>query len=202
MTNLVRVDASALPAAMSHSKQLADVFQTAWQAKNQGKVVVHTLADAPFKHLDGMLIGAMYTPADQRTAQQKIALETSDQLIAELKAASHLLITTPMYNFGIPSTLKSYLDQIARVGETFVYTEDGPKGLLSGCSATIIMSSGGDYTQPPLSAMDFVTPYLKTLLGFIGITEVAVVVAPGLGKGEEAVAAAMQQAKVSINKLF
>jgi FMN-dependent NADH-azoreductase len=202
MTKLVRVDASALSNEHSHSKQLADVFQNTWQAKNAGEVILHDLAQQPINHLDAALIAAMYTPADQRTEAQKASLQISDQLIAELKSASHLLISTPMYNFAIPSTLKSYFDQVARAGETFVYSEKGPKGLLSHCSATIILASGGDYTKAPLSDMDFVTPYLKTVLGFLGMTQVEVIVAPGLSMGEDKAQAAMQNAKAKIAALI
>ena len=191
-----------MAAETAHSKQLADDFSQRWQAKNAGEVIHHDLSSLNLGHLDVEMLGALFTPADQRSAQQQAKLTLPDEWVSQLKSAQHLLIATPMYNFSIPSQLKTYIDSVARAQETFQYTEQGPVGLLTHLKATLIVTSGGDYTQAPLSSMDFVTPYLKTVLGFMGIEVVNVVVAPGLAMGAEVEANAMQQARQSLEKLF
>ncbi|MBV6658574.1 MAG: NAD(P)H-dependent oxidoreductase [Devosiaceae bacterium] len=121
--------------------------------------------------VDGAWIGAAFGGED------KSPLATSQELIAEVKAADHIVIATPIWNFGVPASLKAWIDQVARAGETFRYTETGPQGLLKGKRATIVISSGGTEAD---SAIDFATPYLRHVLGFIGITDVEVVAADRL----------------------
>ncbi|MEM1285847.1 MAG: NAD(P)H-dependent oxidoreductase [Pseudomonadota bacterium] len=121
--------------------------------------------------VDGAWIGAAFGGDD------KTPLTTSEELVAEIKAADHLVIATPIWNFGVPATLKAWIDQIARAGVTFQYSDQGPVGLLEGKRATIIISSGGTESG---SAIDFATPYLKHVLGFIGIHDVDVVAADRL----------------------
>lgn len=121
--------------------------------------------------VSGDWIGAAYGGED------KTPLTTSEELIAEVQAADHIVIATPIWNFGVPAALKAWVDQICRVGVTFAYSETGPKGLLEGKKATIIISSGGTESG---SAIDFATPYLTHVLGFIGITDVDVVAADRL----------------------
>jgi FMN-dependent NADH-azoreductase len=106
-----------------------------------------------------------------------------------------------MYNFSVPSTLKAYIDQILRAGRTFQYTDTGPQGLINGKKAVLILSTGGVYSKGPMLAMDFLTPYLKAVLGFIGITDVEVVLAEGLAFGTEAAAQAMVSAKGQLDLL-
>ncbi len=122
--------------------------------------------------VDSDWTGANFTPADDRTSEQKARLALSDNLIAEVKAADTLILSVPMYNFGVPSTLKAWIDHICRAGHTFNYTEDGPVGLLTGKSAVLVVTTGG---TPVDSGVDFTTPYLRQVLGFIGITDVTVI---------------------------
>ena len=129
--------------------------------------------------VDADWIAANFTPADQRTAEQSQKLRTSDQLIDEIKSADTLVIGTPIYNFGIPATLKAWIDQVARVGLTFRYTEKGPVGLLEGKRAIVVVASGGTKVG---SDIDFATPYLRHALKFIGIEDVTVIAADALGK--------------------
>lgn len=200
MATVLRIDSSALSNG-SHSKALADFFQTQWLAKYP-KDIFQTLElnQTPPPHLSEATIDAMFTPAEKRSAQQTQQLALSTDYIEQLKNADIILISTPMYNFGIPSTLKAYLDHALRVGETFVYTDKEPKGLLENKKAIIVAASGGNYTQPPLDAMNFVTPYLKTALSFIGIEDVTIVEAPGMAGDETAINASIEQAKQALQK--
>lgn len=127
--------------------------------------------------IDGNWVGANFTPADQRTDAQKEALALSDTMIAELNEADTLVIGLPIYNFGVPARLKAWVDQVARAGVTFRYTEAGPVGLLTGKRAILAVASGGTAVG---SEIDFATTYMKQVLGFIGITDVTIVAADQL----------------------
>ncbi len=141
-----------------------------------GKVIRRDLAHA-IPQIDETWVNANFTPADQRSKAQSAALELSDTLISEIKAADVLVIGVPVYNFGIPTALKAWIDQIARAGVTFSYTEDGPKGLLEGKRAIIALASGG---TPVGSEIDFASGYMRHIMGFIGITDVEIVAADRL----------------------
>ncbi|MGB1238137.1 MAG: FMN-dependent NADH-azoreductase [Pseudomonadales bacterium] len=119
------------------------------------------------------VIGAFYTPPEARSEAQASLVALSDTLIDELEAADVIAIGAPMHNFGVSSQLKCYIDHIARVGRTFQYTENGPQGLLENKKVFVFCSSGGDYSHSPMAALDQLTPYLKTVLGFIGISDVS-----------------------------
>lgn len=165
MTKVLKIDASGRTEA-SVSRDMSD--RIAQRLANGGEIVSRDLNDhLPFINADW--IGANFTPAENRTEAQKQTLALSDSLIEELRAADTLVIGTPVYNFGIPATLKAWVDQIARAGVTFRYTENGPEGLLKGKKAVVAFASGG---VPMGAAMDYVTPYLKTVLGFVGITDI------------------------------
>lgn len=173
MTKVLKIDASGRTEG-SVSRDMSD--RIAKRMANGGKIVSRDLNDhLPF--IDEDWIGANFTPADDRTEDQKEKLALSDSLIEELRAADTLVIGTPVYNFGIPATLKAWVDQIARAGVTFRYTENGPEGLLKGKKAVVAFASGG---VPMGAAMDHVTPYLKTVLGFVGITEIEFLDTDGL----------------------
>jgi FMN-dependent NADH-azoreductase len=116
-------------------------------------------------------IGANFTAADQRSADQLQTLSDSDQLVAELQQADWIIIGSPIYNFSVPAVLKAWVDQVARAQLTFRYTEQGPEGLLKNKQAILVMASGG---VPIGSDMDFATPYLHQVMGFLGITDVQV----------------------------
>ena len=149
----------------------------------------------PLPLLDEAWVGANFTPADQRSDDQKALLAQSDALIAELKQADTIVIGTPIYNFSVPSTLKAWIDLVARAGVTFSYSEAGPKGLLEGKRAIIAVASGG--TQAG-SDIDFATTYLRHVLGFIGITDVELVAADQLSMDAEG---SMARAKSAIEEL-
>jgi FMN-dependent NADH-azoreductase len=182
MPTLLHVDSSPLESSVS--RELTREFVNTWNAAHtDGGVIYRDLAANPLKPLDAAWIGAAYTPEAARTPEQKTVLAVSDELIGELQAADELVIGVAMHNFSIPSVLKLWIDQVVRNGHTFSYREGGPKGLLQGKKATILIASGGVYEPgTPAGAFNFVEPYLKTILGFIGVSEVKFVTASGVGK--------------------
>lgn len=201
MPHLLQIDASSQP-DISHSKMLADVYQQQWLKHVSGDLTQHSLIDMNLPHVNNDFIGAMFTPTEERTAEQQQTLNVSDDLVFELKQTSTLLISTPMYNFSIPSQLKAYFDHVIRAGETFRYGENGPEGLLNIEEVIVVVSSGGDYTAPPMDNMNHVKPYLSTLLGFIGLTNVTWIEAPNMSRSGELQEQSLQDAKDSIHALF
>jgi FMN-dependent NADH-azoreductase len=176
---LLKINSSPLQSSIS--SELTAEFAKAWQAKNPGgSVISRNLSDAPPQPIDQAWIGAAYTPESGRTDEQKAILAPSDILIGELQQADEIVIGVAMHNFSIPSVLKLWIDQVARSGKTFSYGANGPEGLLKGKKATILVASGGVYEAgTPAAAMNFVEPYLRAVLGFLGITDVNFVTAAG-----------------------
>lgn len=129
--------------------------------------------------VDENWITANFTDPEQRSETQKKALRFSDELIAELQQASHLVIAAPIYNFSVPAVLKAWIDQVARAKVTFRYTENGPEGLLKGKKAYLVIASGG---VPLGSEVDFVSPYLRQVMSFLGIDDVTEINANELGQ--------------------
>lgn len=151
------------------------------QAANPGSTVqTRDLATQPFPHLEEAKLQSLNTPAEGRTPEQQEAVRHSDEAIAEVMAADVLVIGAPLYNFSIPSTLKAWIDHIARAGVTFRYSAAGPEGLVKGKKVYVAMSSGGIYSEGPAAGYDFVAPYLKAVLGFLGMSDVTVARAEGL----------------------
>ena len=146
-------------------------------------MIDRNLATSGLQPLDAAWISSAFTPEDSRAPEQKQALATSDELIAELEQADEYVFGVAMHNFSIPSVLKLWIDQVVRSGRTFSYTASGPQGLLQGKKATVLVASGGVYEAgSPAGAMNFIDPYLKTILAFIGITDVKFVSAGGAAK--------------------
>src|ERR1700733_10367230 len=165
----------------SISRKLTEKFsETCLKSHPGGKIVERDLTTLDLPVLDASWISAAYTPEASRTAAQTNALATSDSLIRDLEQADEYVFGVPMHNFSIPSTLKLWIDQIARAGKTFSYGADGPKGLLTGKKATLLLASGGEYGKnSAMASFDFVTPYLKAVLAFLGITDVTIIAAGG-----------------------
>jgi len=180
MPTLLHIDASPLGNA-SVSRHLSAEFVRNWQQANPtGQVITRDLCTSPIPPVDGNWVGAAYTPEEKRTAEQKAVVALSDELIAELEAADEYVFGVPMHNFGIPSTLKLWIDQIARVSRTFSYGASGPVGLLKGKKATFLVASGGVYQKgAPMEAYDFVEPYLRAVFGFLGVSSTDFIVAGG-----------------------
>jgi FMN-dependent NADH-azoreductase len=182
MTTLLQIN-SSLFSSGGHSSQLANDFVAAWRAINpDAQVKVRDLATDPLPHLDAQRVSAFFASPDARTPEQQILVNESNALINEIKASDLIVIGLPMYNFGIPSTLKAYFDQIARAGLTFRYTENGPEGLLADKKAFIFATRGGMYAG---TALDSQTTYVRDFLNFLGITDVEFIYAEGLNMGEE-----------------
>ena len=179
MPTLLHLDSSPLESSIS--RELTREFVKTWkEAHSGGTVTYRDLAVHAPKPVDGAWIGAAYTPENARTEEQKATLALSDELIAELEAADEYVFGVAMHNFSIPATLKLWIDQIARRGRTFAYGANGPEGLLKGKKATILTASGGAYAEgTPAGSFNFADPYLKTVLGFLGVTEVTVIAAGG-----------------------
>jgi FMN-dependent NADH-azoreductase len=179
MPTLLHLDSSPLEGSIS--RELTREFVKTWKnAHPDGTVIYRDLAANPLKPVDAAWIYASFTPEANRSPEQKAALAASDELIAELEQADEYVFGVAMHNFSIPSVLKLWVDQIVRSGRTFVYAESGPQGLLHGKKATILAASGGVYQAgTPAGAMNFVDPYLKMILAFIGVTEATFVTAGG-----------------------
>lgn len=146
-------------------------------------------------HLDSDWIGANFTPANDHTAEQRALLRISDTLVDEIRRADTIVIGLPVWNFGIPAALKAWVDLVARAGETFRYTKDGPQGLLTGKRAILALASGGTAVD---SEIDFATPYMRHVLGFIGITDVSVVAADQMALDPEASLKAADEAVLNL----
>lgn len=138
------------------------------------QVKEHDLLKDRFPHLDEMHIASFFTPEENRSAQNKEAIRPSDEAIQEINDADIIVIGTPLFNFGIPSSLKAWIDHIARAGVTFKYDENGPEGLVKGKKVYVAMASGGIYSDGPMASYDFAVPYLKSALGFLGMTDITV----------------------------
>ncbi|HTD95881.1 MAG TPA: NAD(P)H-dependent oxidoreductase [Edaphobacter sp.] len=182
MATLLHLDSSPLESSIS--RELTREFVKTWKAAHPGGTVIdRDLTLHPAKPLNAAWIGAVYTPEAARTEEQKEFLALSDELIGELQQADEYVFGVAMHNFSIPSVLKLWIDQVVRKEKTFTYGEGGPQGLLQGKKATILVASGGIYEPgTPAAAMNFIEPYLKAILGFIGITDVKFVTAAGVAQ--------------------
>ena len=165
-------------------------------------VVERALSPQTMPHLDGETFVAMGTPSGEHDSRQQAAVALSDTLIAELEAADTIVLAAPMYNFSIPSTLKAWIDHVARRGRTFRYTEKGPEGLLKGKKVFVLTARGGVYSNgAPAAAFDFQEPYLRAVLAFLGLTDVTFVHFEGLAMGPEAANANRAKALATIEQL-
>ena len=167
------------------------------QAANPGaQLTLRDLAVTPHPVLDEAALGALFTPVDQRSPEQAARVALDDALIAEIQAHDTLVLGVPMYNFGVPVQLKSWIDAIARTGVTFRYTETGPEGLLKGKKVYVALARGGLYRD---TANDSQVPYLKSVLGFLGLSDVSFIYAEGLAMGTESAEKAFAQADSDLN---
>ncbi len=195
MTTILQLNSSARTQG-AQSTLLANELTAKLQQSNAGaKVVVRDLLADALPHLDEFVLGAFFTPAGKRTVEQTLIVAKSDALIAELQAADIVVIGAPLYNFSISSQLKTYFDWISRAGVTFSYTENGPQGLVKGKQVFVVSARGGKYQGTP---NDTQTPYLKTFLGFLGMTDVSFIYAEGLNMGPDAANAALAGAREAI----
>lgn len=202
MANVLHIDSSVRHTG-SLSRQLGGEFIAKWKAANPSDTIVtRDLASAPLPHLTEQLIGAFFTPPEQRNADQAHTIKLSDALVDELLAADTIVIGAPMYNFSVTSGLKAWIDHVARAGRTFKYGASGPEGLVTGKKVYVFTASGGVYSQGPAAAYDHLTTYLRAALGFLGMTDITFVIAEGVGMGEDAVAAAVAKGRADIDAIL
>ena len=164
-------------------------------AHPDAELVVRDLARQPLPVLDEAALGALFTPEDQRTPEQAARVAIDDAAIAEIQAADVVVIGVPMYNFGVPVQLKAWIDAISRARVTFTYTEKGPQGLLTGKKVYVVLARGGLYRDTPADSQ---VPYLRSVLNFLGMTDVEFIYAEGLAMGEEAAQRALADAALDI----
>lgn len=202
MANVLYINSSVRNAG-SLSRQLSAEFIAKWKAANPADTVVERdLASNPVPHLTEQMMGAFFTPAEQRNAEQAHVVKVSDTLVDELIAADVVVIGAPMYNFSVPSSLKAWIDHVARAGRTFQYGANGPEGLLKGKKVYVFTASGGVYSEGAATAYDHLTTFLRTVLGFLGLTDVQFIRAEGVAMGEQAVADTVAKGRKSIDDLI
>jgi FMN-dependent NADH-azoreductase len=180
MSILLKVDSSPM-GGNSVSRKLTAKFADSWRRAHPGGTILsRDLTTLELPVVDALWITAAHQPEASLTADQKSVLAISDSLIADLQRADEYVFGVPMHNFGIPSTLKLWIDQIVRRGKTFAYTESGPQGLLTGKRVTLLIASGGVYEPgTATAAFNFVAPYLRTLFAFLGVTDLNIIAAEG-----------------------
>jgi len=188
-TTILRIDASMRDEG-SVSRELADAHIA---RRPEARVIRRDLAVSSLPFHDATWITANFTDAAERTPEQFEALTLSDSLIEELRAADEIVIALPVYNFGVPAALKAWFDLVVRARVTFNYGPDGPVGLLEGKRATVLVASGGTRVG---SEIDFATPWVRHVLGFIGIAEVEIIAADALGSGTERLVEAKERIRL------
>ncbi len=189
MNNILHIDASGRKTASVSRRLSNEIVQ---EISNDQSTVVYRDVSQGLPFVDEMMIGAYFTQSDERSEEQHQAISISDTIVEELKAADSVIIGLPIYNFSMPAGFKAWSDLAARVGETFNYTENGPVGLLEGKKAYAVVASGGTKVG---SEIDFLTPWLRHFLGFIGINDVKIVQAEALNQNGDK---AIEEARASI----
>jgi FMN-dependent NADH-azoreductase len=198
MSNLLVVTSSASGKASVSNQLVRRAVDALRRNDPEVQVVARDLAEDPLPHLDAEAVAAIR--GEPANAVQKAARARSDTVVAEVQWADTLVIGAPMYNFGIPSTLKAWFDHLLRAGITFRYTENGPLGLLQGKRAIVVLARGGLYSEGPAQVLDAQEPHLRALLNFIGIDDITFVRAEKLAMGEEARAEGLALAEVELDR--
>lgn len=197
--NILQINASARTAG-ANSTRLADAIVARLRAAHpEAALTVRDLASEPHPVLDAPALNALFTPAEQRTPEQAARVALDDALIAQVQAVDTLVLGVPMYNFGVPVQLKTWIDAIARAGVTFRYTANGPEGLLQGKKVYVALARGGLYRDTPADSQ---VPYLKSILGFLGMKDVNFIYAEGLAMGPDAASRAFADADRQLDALF
>lgn len=192
---ILQINSSARSAG-ANSTRLADAITARLKAANPAAVVeLRDLAANPHPVLDEAALGALFTPAEQRTPEQAARVALDDALIAQVQSADAIVLGVPMCNFGVPVQLKTWIDAIAKAGVTFRYTENGPEGLIKGKKVYVALARGGLYRDTPADSQ---VPYLKGVLGFLGMTDVEFIYAEGLSMGAESADKAFAEAEAAI----
>ena len=196
MSNVLIIESSARQQD-SFSRELTQQFISHWKTLHPAdRLTIRDVAVNPVPHLDADLLGGWMKPEAQRNAAEQASLQRSNELTDELLAADVLVLAAPMYNFAIPSTLKSWLDHVLRAGLTFKYTDTGPQGLLTGKKAYVLTARGGIYAG---STADHQEPYLRQALAFVGIHDVTFIHAEGMNLGGDFQEKGLNQAKARLS---
>ena len=196
---ILQINASARSAG-ANSTRLADAVTARLLAADlQAVVELRDLAAQPHPVLDEPALGALFTPVEQRTPEQAARVALDDALIAQVQASDVIVLGVPMYNFGVPVQLKTWIDAIARAGVTFRYTANGPEGLLKGKKVYVALARGGLYRNTPADSQ---VPYLSSVLGFLGMTDVEFIYAEGLAMGADSAGKAFAEAEAHLDQLF
>ncbi len=197
--NILQINASARTVGANSTRVAERIVARLRAANPDANLTLRDLAANPHPVLDEAALGALFTPAEQRSAEQAARVALDDALIAEIQAADTVVLGVPMYNFGVPVQLKNWIDAIARARVTFRYTENGVEGLLKGKKVYVALARGGCYRDTPADSQ---VPYLKTVLAFLGMTDVSFIYAEGLALGEEAAAQAFADAEADMDAAF
>ena len=197
--NILQINSSARAENSQSTRLASDIVERLRSAQTDATLSVRDLGRTPHPALDESALGALFTPADQRAPEQAARVALDDALIAELQAADVIVLGVPMYNFGVPAQLKNWIDAVARSGITFRYTDKGPVGLVQGKKVYVALTRGGLYRNTPA---DTQVPYLKTVLGFLGMTDVQFIYAEGLAMGPDAEQKALASAQTQIDEAF
>ena len=196
MSNVLIIESSARQQD-SFSRELTQQFISHWKTLHPAdRLTIRDVAVNPVPHLDADLLGGWMKPEAQRNAAEQASLQRSNELTDEMLAADVLVLAAPMYNFAIPSTLKSWLDHVLRAGLTFKYTDTGPQGLLTGKKAYVLTARGGIYAG---STADHQEPYLRQVLAFVGIHDVTFIHAEGMNLGGDFQEKGLNQAKARLS---
>lgn len=197
--NILQINASARREGANSTRVANSIVARLQSAGPAANLQLRDLAINPHPVLDEAALGALFTLAEKRTADQGTRVALDDALIAEVQAADVIVLGVPMYNFGVPAQLKNWIDAIVRNGVTFRYTEQGPEGLLKGKKVYVGLARGGRYRG---SEADSQVPYLKTVLGFLGMTDVHFIYAEGLDMGPEAAQQGFAEAEADLAAAF
>ena len=195
--NILQINGSAR-ATGSNSTRVADAITARLQALHpDAQLELRDLARDPHPMLDEGALGALFTPAEQRTPEQAARVALDDALVAQLKRADAIVLGVPMYNFGVSVQIKSWIDAVARAGQTFRYTANGPEGLVAGKKVYIGLARGGVYRDTP---NDSQVPYLRGVFGLMGMTDVEFIYAEGVNMGPERASAAFDEVAEQIEE--
>jgi len=198
MTNVLLVRSSIFDEE-SKSLRLANAFLSRFP---HASLIERVLAPGTMPHLTAQTYLAMGKPDSELTLEEKKRVALSDALIEEVKAADSIVLAVPMYNLSIPSTLKAWIDHVARRGKTFIYTASGPQGLLGGKKVFVLTARGGIYSQGRARPLDFQEPYLRGVLGFLGISDVTFIHFEGANISAEAAAKGFGEAQGAIDDVL
>ena len=194
--NILQINASSRREGANSTRVANGIVEALRTRHPEARLTIRDLAAHPHPLLDEAALGALFTPAEQRTQEQAARVALDDALIAEVQAHDVIVLGVPMYNFGNSVQLKTWIDAIARAGVTFRYTESGPEGLIKGKTVYVALARGGIYRDTPNDAQ---VPYLKNVLGFLGMTDVRFIYAEGLAMGQEAAAKGFAQAQADLD---